>query len=598
MSTLFYGAELGFSEVAKLAYYPDLISALVDPLGPYTQVDLADGVPNDWELGVAFLPGMDEVRVGTARLDLRGLRVRTPAEGFSCVPHDQGFKVILAQPARLVALAFDPPVANPPLAAGQTLRLMLSPADPAGPPAFIDPPFALGPAYKAIGSPVTQRTEGGRVVAEIEATFGTSWLLQWGVGGDATELTPVGVTTTVRAVTIERAVADVSLELRPDEAGGDPVLVWNHPGVLDPATGLQPVDISPIARKRLADRLAAANAAAVPPPTLTLPLRLTAAAGGPVGVSGTDVQVDYAVDAVAGGAALILRGEPVPLALTVPAALRPASGTLTIDARHLGRALNGPVDPVAPAGGPGTLVTVGHWAATALPVAPVDGAGNGAGSVTLAAVTVDVATDAAAELAVEVRADVHGLPGPVLAGAVVRFDAAVARATRELLLDPPPEVAAGSVVWVAARATTGAVRWYADPAGDHPARSGVTPPALRLTTDEGATWAPPDGTLGGATVPRARLLHRLDPPYPPPALTISSGDTPLATVALAAAGGVPDEFAVADDALPATLADLAGRTAGSGPTTVTVHVSTAAALDVRIGRVDLVYPPTAGPTGD
>ena len=219
---------------------------------------------------------------------------------------------------------------------------MLSPADPPGPPAFIDPPFALGDAFDAIPAHISQWTSGTSTVVDIDPTFGTSWLLQWGIGDDATNLNVVGVTTTVRSVTIERAVADVRLELRPDETGGEPVLVWNHPGVLDPSAGLQPAEMSPIARKRLGDRLAAANAADPPPPTLTLPLRLTAVTGGPVGVSGTELVVDYAASAVAPGTTLTMRGDPQPLGLSVPAGLRPDRGTWSIDARHLGRELNGP----------------------------------------------------------------------------------------------------------------------------------------------------------------------------------------------------------------------------------------------------------------
>ena len=47
------------------ARYAAFVAHFVDPLGPCTQVDLADGVPQDWELGVPFLPAMDEVRVTT-----------------------------------------------------------------------------------------------------------------------------------------------------------------------------------------------------------------------------------------------------------------------------------------------------------------------------------------------------------------------------------------------------------------------------------------------------------------------------------------------------------------------------------------------------
>ena len=115
VGTLFYAAELIDAEVVALTYAPAFVAHFVDPLGPCTQVDLADGVPQDWELGVPFLPAMDEVRVTTARLDLRGLRVAVPAEGWTATAQSKGFRITLAQPARLVAIAFDPPQPATPL---------------------------------------------------------------------------------------------------------------------------------------------------------------------------------------------------------------------------------------------------------------------------------------------------------------------------------------------------------------------------------------------------------------------------------------------------------------------------------------------------
>jgi hypothetical protein len=595
MSTLFYDAGISLFDLQQLTLIPEIVAVYVDPLGPCTQIDLADGVPDDWELGVPFLAGMDEVRVETARLDLRGLRVSTTAEGWSCVPQSKGWKITLAQPARLVSITFDAPEPDPAFA-GQTLRAMLSPAAPAGPPMFIDPAFALGSAYANLPPGMSQHDVfGGRIVARIPPTLGTSWLLQWGVGDDATTLAPVPVTTTVRAVTIERAVAGARLELRPDESGGEPVLVWSHPGVLDPASGLQPVDLAPISRKRLNDRLAAANAASTPPPTLTLPVRLVAEAGGPVGVSGTDLRVTYAVDAAPDTPRLALRGEPLPLDVVVPAALRPAAGTLSISATHLGRELNGPVGRTAGTGGPGVVVSGDRWAARALPV--VDG-GTGA-TVAIAATTIDVSADAGAELSIELRADIQGLPGPVLATAVLRFDDDV-RAVRELTFDAPPMVAADGVVWVTARATTGAVRWYAD---EEPNAStglpGLTMPLSRTSSDRGETWAPHDDRLTGRAAPRARLLHAVDPPYAVPMLEISAPAslTTLAALALAPADGTTNEFALDAAAVPGALLDHAGRTSGQGKTTSTMHVAARAALDLRITGFDLTYPPTAGPTG-
>ena len=115
-----------------------------------------------------------------------------------------------------------------------------------------------------------------------------------------------------------------------------------------------------------------------------------------------------------------------------------------------------------------------------------------------------------------------------------------------------------------ARATTGVARWYDDPVDRRPALPAVPGPAVRVSADGGLTWAPDEGSLAGPTVPRARLLHRVDPPYAPPVLTIRTGaDVVVAEVALVARGAL-DEFAAAAAPLPPSLADLAGRTAGAG----------------------------------
>lgn len=587
-STLFYASSLDASAVSKLRYSA-AVAAFVDEFA-VTRIDLGDDVGEDWELGVPFLAGMDRIRVDAAALQLRALRVKVPAQDWTATKRENGWRITLSRAARLVSIAFDAPAPKAPQPG--TLRLIISPLTPAGPPMFVHPPFGLGPAYARVPNPVSDRIEGGRVVVSLPPTSGTEWLLQWGYGDDAKSLAPTPVTTTIRAVTIESAVSDARMELRGETPADAPVVVWNHPGPLDPAHGKQPVDMAPIARKRLGDRLAAANAGA-PPATLTLPVRLVAAAGGPVGVSGTDLRVEYAADAASTPVAVSLRGYPRPLGLSVPAGLRPAAGSLSLTARHLGRELNGPVGTEAVDGGPGRTVTVQRWAAAALPVLASAGAGD---PVVLAAVSLDVAADAQAELAVEVRADVHGLPGAVLAAAVAVLQPGP-RAVQEVLLDPAPAVPAGAVVWVCARTTTGVVRWYADPAGARPVELALpTGFTARHSTDGGVTWVPDETMLSGDTAPRARLLHRVSPPYQPPELAVRCAGADAGRLTLAP-GGTPDEFVLSAGPVPAPLADLAGRTPGSGRAPLTVHLGTGAALDVRFTAVELAYPPTARPTG-
>lgn len=587
--TLFYASSLAERAIFELTYSAAL-DALVDELG-VTRVDLTDDVGQDWELGVPYLAGMDRISVDAARLDLRALRVQTPAEGWTATKRDTGWRITLPRAARLVSIAFDTP--KPVVPQAKTLRLIISPAAPAGPPMFIQPPFDLGPAYANVPRPVTQRDEGGQRIVSVPPTLGTAWLLQWGYGDDAKTLAPVAVTTAVRTVTVESALSDARLELRAEQPADQPVVLWSHPGVLDPAHGKQPVDMAPIARKRLGDRLAAANTG-VPPVALTLPVRLVAASGGPVGVSGTELRVEYAADAVDGPTAVALRGYPRPLPLSVPAGQRPSGGAVSITARHLGRELNGPVGGASTDGGPGRTVSVEHWAAVALPVLAADTTEL---PVVLAAVTLDVGVDAQAELAVEVRADVHGLPGAVLASAVTVLPPGP-RAVLEVVLDPPPAVPAGAVVWVCTRTTTGVVRWYDDPAELRPPELALAAVAfaVRRSSDGGETWVPDEATLSGDTMPRARLLHRVSPPYTAPELTVRSGHADAGRLVLEP-GGMPEEFVLSAGSVPRPLAELAGRTTGTARAPLTVHVATRAALDVRFTAVELRYSPTATPTG-
>ena len=588
MAALFFATDVG-DQASRLAVMAEEPVALVDRLGACTRVDLSDGAPNDWELGVGYLPGMDEVQVDRARLDLRGLAVSVPAEGWSCVPQDKGWRITLAEPARLVSIGFDALPVRP--AGSPTRHVLLSPADPPGPPAFMSPPFVLGSAYAHLPVGISERIQGDRAVVTITPTLGTSWVLQWADGDDATDLNTVEVETQIRSVTIERAVADVRLELRPDDPSGEAVLVWNRPGVLDPGAGLQPVDLSPIARQRLTDRLTAANALAPPPSALSLPVRLVAATGGPVGVSGTELSVTYGAWAVAGGVALSLRGDPLPLDLTAPAALRPAAGTVSIAARHLGREVNGPVGPPPVAGGPGVLVAGDRWAARAVRVAAT-GAGVDA---VLVALTVDLGADGPAEVSVELRSDLQGLPGSLLGAAVLRLEAG--RLSHEVMLPSPVTVPVGRVVWVSARTTAGTVRWYAEPPTSRGAAPEAPAPTVRVSADRGTTWAPIDERLSGAPLPRARVLHRVDPPFESPVvLAIEHAGRPVGGITLSPVRSSDGEYAVAGGSVPPPLLDLLGRTTGHGKSTTTVVASTSAALDLTITRLDLSYPPTAGPT--
>jgi hypothetical protein len=141
------------------------------------------------------------------------------------------------------------------------------------------------------------------------------------------------------------------------------------------------------------------------------------------------------------------------------------------------------------------------------------------------------------------------------------------------------------------------VRWYADTDDHRPALPDVAGPILRMSFDRGETWQPDEGRLTGATMPRARLLHRVEPPYTPPTIAIQAGEESVASLDLVGTGAAPDEFALTAGPVPAALLDLLGRTTGTGKTSVDLGVVAQPALDLKITGFELVYPPSAGPTG-
>jgi hypothetical protein len=564
-------------------------------------IELAAGGHEDRELGVPFLPGMAEVVVSAASMQLQGVPLAREPEGWAATERPgEGHLVQLAQPAKLRAIVVDTPTIDPTLT---DVHVVVRPAQPTanggwdiGPPMFASPSFWVGDLYPNALAGLDEWTEaGGRTRFSFPNTQGSGWLLHWATGDEPTKLAFLAVTTTVRSVTVEPAASGVRLALRADDAG-DEVLLWQFPSAFTPDAGVQPVDFTPIAAKRLNARLALANQEPTPPPTLSLPVRLSADAGGPIGVSDAALNATYRVPALDAGAneepmTLKLRGDWEQVTLRAPAALRPQAGTLGLTGHHLGRERNGPLTPPALPGGPGRTVTGDRWESTSLRVAPAGaGADAAKAGVTIVSVAVDVASDEPAELVAELRADLHGGPGRVLASAVAQLEGGT-RAWTELDLGAGvPPAKPGWRLWLALRTNHGAVRWYAED------REGAE---VRTSLDRGETWAASEDVLAGSSGLRARLFHAVAGTPSALPLAIYAGTKMLPELTLTRAPGQATEFSLSNGEMPDSLLDLLGRagpTAGGTTVETVLQVASAAVLDITLRAADLTYSPTARPT--
>ena len=104
--------------------------------------------------------------------------------------------------------------------------------------------------------------------------IGQAWLIQLATGDDPVKLNAIDVSPTVRSVHVDAAPDNFSLALR--LANESPQL-WGHPDLFLPEVGLQEVDFSPLAQKRLAELLTDADAQSAVTLSVALEFRSMAA---------------------------------------------------------------------------------------------------------------------------------------------------------------------------------------------------------------------------------------------------------------------------------------------------------------------------------
>lgn len=558
--------------------------------------DDEDGGTADRELAIPFLAGMDEVVVDAAELRLRAVSTEREIDGWSLIDRasgaDAGTIVKLSVPGRLSSITLDKPSQWPgPNTDEQRLRVVVRPAEPngsgfeLGPPIFATPSFGLpSPLYDPVlgGMGVTE-VAGGRLRLAFPDVAGVAWLIQVARGDEATKLTALEQTTTIRAVTVSAATRELTLVV--PSADGDPqgdVLLWSYPNAFLRDVGEQIVSFAPVAQKRLTAGLGAGGEA----PTLPIPLRFSSAAGGRFAVTRRTLTAHYEVRPLPPGQKLRLGGSWIPLPLSAPAGRRPGSGAARAVVRHLGRELNAgsPTPPLAlPASG--VRVDAERWAASRLHVQPVAdpegalGPGAGAGEpVLLCSARVLVGAYEGAEVALELRADAAGSPGSLLGAPLVAQLAPGTSGWVELELPTPRPVEPGPL-WIALRTTRGELHWHAEGDG-----------SARISIDRGETWGEVDPLLIAPAEPLAQLFQLVPTPLPRPRLVLQLGETLVASDLLAAAErSGPAEFVLELLELPAAVLDAIGATTGTARVDTVLSLFSTAVADLTLERVALSY---------
>ncbi len=577
--TLFYESELAHQKVAQL------VSGVIvaDPVDTLDFPDEQGGVVSR-ELGVPFLNGMDDFVVTDASLRLRAkpkpmdiLFKKTNAE-------EGGVVVSLAKPRRVRSfqIQFPDPGKVPPLHLVVRTVTGAPGSFQFGPPIFAsaDPPLkSLGKMFGPVlaGMSVAD-VEGGGKTLSFPPQLGSAWLIQLATGDEATKLDPMPVHPDVKRVVADSLPENLTVVLAADDG---PVTLWSHPNLLLPESNYQQVSFLPLAQKYLAKRLKIGGKA-----TLTVPLNFHSDSGCQVEVIGQSLQGEYRVRPF-GPDPLKLRvgGGWDSVKLNAPSGLRPLRATVDITAKPLGRVLNG-ASPEPPLDAPvaGMRVNQGRQVAAARGFAPLPPAK--AGSV-LPLVSVRVLASAVqdTETVLELRGDVTGLPGPLLAPPVPAQIQAGPAGWIEFVLPRPLPVSTGRApLWVALRVTRGELLWFAGA----PAGGGV-----RFSDDKAKTWDLPDAVLTPVSDLWVQLFHQQADPQPAPTLRVRFRDITLSNDLIQGASRLgPREFRAVSTGLPVSGQLAAG--AEQGRTDTVLRVFSPAVADITFTNAALAYDPFSG----
>jgi hypothetical protein len=479
-----------------------------------------------------FVPGMTDVAVKSARLTVEAIARVVSRSVDPLVLRDpapqNGVIVDLHEESRLIG--FELGVA---LAASETLEIRAATAS------------------SDSGLAVFSWKNETRKSFTFPALTGTAWLIQ--ITGRNTF--------TIASVLVEELPRDLTLNLRD---GGETLELFRVDGVLLPSQGEQEVIVRSEAERFLQARLASRVLG------LSLPLEIASSRPSQIAIRCWPVSATFVLRPHEEPLRVKVRGTWASLPIDLPAGPIPQSASCRITARHRGRVPN-----VARGLMPRTAalhVDATRSAAALLPLHPPPGGTDG-GLLAIGGVRLELISNGGAEIAVELRADAGGAPGPLVAAAFVLGIAEGWNQWLELEPPAPPVITTGpSALWVVLRATRGAVLWCCD-SRDEPVRGVVS-------TDGGATWAPPDTFLDGLLVPRVELDHGV---VVPSEISVD--------LRVGAVGGGTWTL---QQSAPGS-SEFSGRVVFTQPALTAfsqrpdVAIRSAAALDVTVDEIELVY---------
>ncbi len=585
-SPLFYSAALNVANLKKYAlglFEPPAVDVVefTDPSGGVVERELA----------VPFLPGMDAVVVERARLQLRS-RPRELEVAFEArEAAEPGVIVVLPRVSRLLKIGVDYTI--PAALAGQPVRVVVRNAQPQGgtfsvsPPVYASPDFAApGPMFPRPLSGMSLTTTASGAVLTLPRPLGQAWLIQLATGDEAVKLSAIAVTPTVRFVRIDAVPHNLTLAIRLAEESPQ---LWSHPELFLPEVGLQEVDFSPLAQKRLSEVLAQADPKTAV--TLSVALQFVSGSGGDVSIASRTLDARYQVDAVdADGESHELGGDWTSVAIEAPASLRPAHVAADLTVRPLGRELNG--------GSPEPSLRAPSRGLRIRPTITVAGAARFVvpdeerlTDSPLVSARAYLASATASEAVLELRADGAGAPGVPIVPPVVRQLEAGFRGWVEFdLASPWTASAASSDLWVCLRTNQGEVLWFGSPEDVEDEAAGL------VSLDGGASWGAPDERLEPHRPLLVQLFNAVPDPQPEPIVRVHQGASLLAENLLRAAGNVPvrqgpREFVLLGASLPPALSALLAQTPGTGKVVTTLSLFSRTVADLQITRLLLEYDP-------
>lgn len=590
-SPLFYSPQLQLTALRRYAqglFTPDAIDVI--------RFEDHDGGIQERRMAIPFLRGMDRVIVERALLGLSSQPRRMQVDFQERITAQPGVVLLLPRMSRLyrVGLDYEAPVIE-----GETVRVVVRNAEPeSGGFSFSPPVFACCPVFPRPGPLFPRPLSGmsllatgqGSVLRFSQPPLGRAWLIQLAVGSDPVDLEALQVTPKLRFVRVEALAQDLKLSIRLDQEAPQ---LWGHPGTFLPETGVQEVDFSPLAQRRLSQALAQADAQS----TVTLPveLDLESASGGDVRIVSRRLDARYVVDAVGSeGAELGLQGDWTGLRFDAPAALRPLRASADYRIRLLGRELNA-ASPEPPLAKPtqGLRVRSGiTLAARSRFLSPRPGA---LGQSPLVAVRLYLSAAMPCEAVMELRGDAAGAPGPLLAPLAARQLEAGFLGWKDFPLEQawiPPE--ADIALWVSLRSNQGELFWY-----EAPLERAIQGAKL-VSLDRGASWGAPQEALAPGPTDHPlliQLFHAVPDPQPEPIVRLRGGSGLLAANLLRPAAGRrpsrngPREFELKDAPLPSPLLNLLGQQPGTGKASTDLNLFSPAVADLSISNLQLEYDP-------